>query len=392
MDTVRRLAAALLLAACAPGATCGPSAATSPTPATITPSAAATTSTPNLTTAATAIASPTVAPSPTAREASRYGYITASEGRIVVRGERATDSSLAIGGDAPAASHDGTRIAFWRTGPQGNNAPELRIVEVASGSERVVTMAPSGWNGGAIAWSDDDAGLLYEVDRARDPNAPPGPPVAPPSRMFSIDLSTPSAQPVTDPALDFDRGLVFIPLAWERSEGVAAALTTGEGGYAVEWVVWDKKAGSVKKTRFPWQIIHGDVRVSANASMVLANDRGANALRFWPLADIGNAQTLPPGPDPTVTSRDASWRPGSQSDFAWVTGFSVSLYTFGTDRVPTSLYRGRSDVAIATWRADGSGLLLNESGRGVFVVDLATLQPTALPHVGFTTIGGVLLR
>jgi hypothetical protein len=45
-----------------------------------------------------------------------------------------------------------------------------------------------------------------------------------------------------------------------------------------------------------------------------------------------------------------------------------------------------------TWRADGSGLLLNENGRGVFVVDIATLQQTALPHLGFTTVGGVLLR
>lgn len=390
MDTMRRLAAALLLAACAPGATCGPAVRTSPTSPAITPSATATTSA-TLTTAPTATAS-TAVPSPTAGGPSRYGYVTASEGRIVVRGERPSDPSLSIVGDAPAASHDGTRIAFWRTAAQGSRAPELRIVEVPSGSERVVTTAPSGWSGGAIAWSDDDSGLLYEVDRVRDPNAPPGPPVAPPSRMFSVDLSAASAQPVTDPALDFDRGLVFIPLAWDRSEGVAAALTTGEGGYAVEWVVWDQKAGSVRKTRFPWQVIYSDVSVSANASLVLANDRGANALRFWPLADIGNVQTLAPRPDATVRSRGASWRPGSQGDLAWVAGSSASLHTFATDRVPTVLYRGQSDLTIVGWRADGSGLLLREGGGSVFAVDLTTLRRTELSHLGAAIVGGVLLR
>src|SRR6202008_1926887 len=176
------------------------SAATSPTPAatatsattatastTASATAAPTTAAPT-TAAPTATASPPVAPSPTAG-ASRYGYVIASQGRIVVRGERETDSSLAIGGESPVASHDGKRIAFWRTGPQGNNPQELRIVEVASANERVVVTAPAGWSGGAIAWANDDSGLLYEVDRIRDPNASPSPPSAPPSRMFSIDLA-----------------------------------------------------------------------------------------------------------------------------------------------------------------------------------------------------------
>jgi len=397
---MKRLLAAVLLVACAPGASCGFSGATPPSPgATATPAATATASaTAAPTTAApstaapTATASPTVAPSPTAGDASRYGYVIASQGRVVVRGERETDSSLAIGGEYPVASHDGKRIAFWRTGPQGNNPQELRIVEVASANERVVVTAPAGWSGGAIAWANDDSGLLYEVDRIRDPNASPSPPSAPPSRMFSIDLAAASPAPVTDPALDFSGGLVFIPIAWDKSGGIAVALTTGEGGYAAEWVVWDKKASTVKKTRFPWLILYGEVKVSSNGSTMVANDRGANALRFWPAADIGNTTTLTPSPDGTLKSLGASWRPGSAGEFAWVTGFSVSLYTYQTDRVPTLLHRGQSDVALVTWRADGSGLLLNENGRGVFVVDLATQQQTALPHLGFTTVGGVLLR
>jgi len=255
-----------------------------------------------------------------------------------------------------------------------------------------VTTAPSGWNGGAIAWSNDDSGLLYEIDRIPDPNAPPGPPVAPPSRMFSIDLSTASAQPVTDPALDFDRGLVFIPLAWDTSAGIAAALTTGEGGFAAEYLVWDKRAGTVKKTPFPWPVLAGSVRPSADGTVMLANEfQRDGGLRFWGIRDIGNSQRLTPIPD-TARSVDASWRTGTKGDFAWVTGFSVSLYTFATDRVPILIHRGQSDVAILAWRPDGSGIVLSEIGRGVFVVDLTTLQATALPHLGNPLLGGVLIR
>jgi len=391
---VRRVIWTVLLAACAAPA------ASTPSP-TIPTSSPAPTTTVTATPAATPTNAPSssVSPSSAAADPARYGYVMASQGRIVVRGERATASALALGGNAPAASHDGKRIAFWRTGPQGSNPQELRIVDVISGTERVVTTAPSAWNGGAIAWSNHDSGLLYEIHRVADPNAPPGPPVAPPSRMFSIDLAAPSAQPLTHASLDFDRGLVFIPLAWDEAAGIAAALTTGEGGYAAEWVVWDKKANTVKKTRFPWQVIYGDVSVSTDASMALANDWGANALHFWPLADIGNDQRLTPRPDATVKSRGASWRPGARGEFAWVTGSSVSLYTFATDRVPTPLASGQ-DIAIVGWRADGSGILVTQFGGGIFVVDLATLQVTPLPNlapVGAAEslgppVGGVLLR
>lgn len=390
---VKRIALLVALVACTGPTTTTPSASVA---LSLTPTIA-----PATTNAPAASATSTAPPSPSATSAdpSRFGYVFVSPGGIIVRGERATDTPIEIGGTAPAPSHDGRRIAFWRTGPQGNTPAELRIVDVATATERLVTTAQSGWNGGAIAWSSDDGGLLFEVNRIVDPNAPPGPPTAPPSRMFSIDLATPSAQPVTHPALEFSGGFVFIPLAWDKSAGVAAALTTGEGGYAVEWVVWEKKANTVKKTRFPWQILYTDVRVSANASMVLANDSAANALRFWPLSDIGNVQTLPPGPDVTVMSRGASWRPGTPNQLAWVTGRSVSLYTFATDRVPTLLASGQ-DIAIVGWRADGSGLLVTQFGGGIFLVDLTTLQVTPLPHlapVGAAQslgppVGGVLLR
>ena len=372
-----------LLAACT-----APAVVTSPSP---TPTVTLATST-----APKETASPTqtVAASPTAGDPSRYGYILASQGRIVVRRERETDASIVIGGDAPVASHDGTRVAYWLT---ATSPQELRILAVASGAERAVTTIAAGQGGGAIAWADDDTGLLYETHSTAA--TPPGPPTAPPSQLFSYDLSASQNAVATDAALKNAGGLVFIPLAWDKSEGIAAALTTGEGGFAADYIVWDKRPSAttaVKRTIFPWRVTYGSVQANSNATTVLANDFDLNGLRFWPLADIGNAQHLTPLPG--TKSLGASWRPWPLQaqtfggEFVWVTGFSAALYTFATDRVPTQLHRGQSDVAIAGWRADGSGVLLTENGLGVFVVDLATGKETPLPHLGRPLAGGVLLR
>lgn len=314
-----------------------------------------------------------------------------------MRGERAADSPLAIGGNLPAPSHDGKRIAFWRTGPQGNNPQELRVVEVATGAERMLTAIPLGQGGGAIAWANDDTGLLYETHSTAEP--PPGPPTAPPSQLFSYDF-VPSANAIaTDPALRNSGGLVFIPLAWDKAAGIAAALTTGEGGFAAEYIVWDKRAATVKRARFPWGVLYSAVQPSPEATMMLASEFDRSGLRFWPIGDIGNAQRLTPPPDAAGKSVGASWRPGARGDFAWVTASSVSLHTFATDRVPTLLASGQ-DIAIVGWRADGSGILLTQFGGGISVVDLATLRVTPLPHlapVGAAEslgppVGGVLLR
>src|SRR2546428_10669112 len=110
---------------------------------------------------AAATATPTQAATPTAAstDPSRYGFVLSSQGRIVVRPERSTNAVLAIGGDAPGASHDGKRLAFWRTGPQGNNSHQLRIADGPSGSERRLTTLPAGAGGGGLARAADDTGL-----------------------------------------------------------------------------------------------------------------------------------------------------------------------------------------------------------------------------------------
>ncbi len=113
---------AALLISCAP-----PVSAPSPTGTAVEPP-------PSRTPSLAPTSNPTAAPSPTG-DPSRYGVLLQAPSRIFVRRERPlTDVILAVGGEQPAASHDGKRIAFWRTGPQGNNPQELRIAEIIRSS------------------------------------------------------------------------------------------------------------------------------------------------------------------------------------------------------------------------------------------------------------------
>ena len=310
-----------------------------------------------------------------------------------MRPERSTDTVLAIGGEAAVASHDGKRIAFWKTGPQGNNPQELRIAEIPGGAERLLTSLPAGHAGGALAWANDDTGLLYEE---HDPT-PSGPvPGAGPklSMLMSFDLTATQAPGETASSLMLTNGLVFIPLAWDRAGRMSTALTTGEGGYAVDYITWDRNVqpgnqNPVKFTKFPWLLLYVTVHASPDARMSLAIDQTANVLRVWPAADISKAADVSPG-TPRVTG--AKWRPGAARDVAWVLDNTVvGTFTYQTSNSGT-IYRAQNSVRIMTWRVDGSGLVLNEGGRGTFVVEIATGQMTALTGFGDFIAGAVFVR
>ena len=358
-------------------------------PASASPSTTAT-SAPSTTPSATATATPPA--SATASDPARYGYVNASAGRIAVRAERSTDVILAIAGEQPAASRDGKRIAFWRTGPSGSNPQELRIVDVPGGAEQRLTSLAAGFAGGAIVWSNDGNGLLYEV-HSTDlfPGAGGGPKS---SRLESFDLLATQAPGATDSALMLTNGNVFVPLAWDKAGQLATALVTGEGGFGLGYVTWDRRtqpagASAVKRTQFPWQVVAFTVQASPDATLLLAIDGAANVLRIWPAADITKADQVAPG---AARITDAQWRPGVRPDVAWVLDDqNVGVFTNQTSSVGT-IYRGQSQVRLLSWRVDGSGLVLNEFGKGVLVVDRATLQVTALPHLGAVIAGAVLLK
>ena len=372
---------ALIFAACAPVA-----APASPTPTSI-PSGAA-----------TAVPSPTVAvtSTPTATsDPSRYGYIVPSAGRIVVRAERSNsvDNVIAVGGEQPAASPDGKRIAFWRTGPQGNNSQELRIVDLPGGTERMLMSIPAGSVGGPIVWSSDGTGLLYAVHSAAlFPGAGGGPRS---SRLESFDMSVTPGAGASDSQLMLSNGSVFVPLGWDKAGALSTALVTGEGGQGRSYVTWDRRAqpagqSAVTFSPFPWQVTADTVQASYDAKRMLAIDGGANVLRIWPAADIAAADQV--GPGTTGKIMDARWRPGPRlADVAWVLDQNVGVFTYQTSSVGT-IHRGQATVRIMAWRVDGSGIVLYEFGRGALVVDMSSGQATTLSGFDGVIAGAVLLR
>lgn len=369
-DVARLAVIALALVACG-----GPAVVPSPTPPAPAP-------TPTASSVATSTAPPSADPT-------RYGLVVPGAGRTIVRSERSTDAVLAIAGDQAAPSHDGKRIAFWRTRPEGGNPHELRIAEIPVGTERLLTALPAGVGGGAIAWSNDDTGLLYAVHSLEPVTAVGAGPRF--SRLQSIDVAAAPAPAVTS-ELVLGAGRVFMPLAWDRPAQIASALTTGEGGMALEYVTWDRKMppgqGATKSTPFPWPVFAGTVRASHDATRVLAIDGDANALRIWPVADIGASDMVSPGAG-RIT--DAWWRPRPAADVAWVVDQNVSVLTYQTSSVRT-VYRAPAMVLIMAWRVDGSGLILYEQGRGPLVVEIASLQVVTLAGGGEATGGAVLLR
>lgn len=344
---------------------------------------------------ATAVsASPTVTatrgPIPTSDPA-RYGYIVPSAGRFVVRAERSTDAVIAIGGEQPAASPNGRRIAFWRTGPQGSNPQELRIVDVPGGAELMVTRVAAGSAGGSIVWSNDSTGLLYEVHSTQlFPGVGGGPRF---SRLESFDLAATQTQGATSGELMLTNGQVFVPLGWDKAGALSTALVTGEGGMGLSYVTWDRRSqpagqSPVKFTRFPWAVIAFTVQASIDAKRMLAIDGAANVLRIWPAGDIAAADGVV---SPGGKINDARWSLGVSSELAWVLDRSLAYFITPTGSSVT-LHRGQGDLQIMALRADGSGIVLNEVGRGVLVVELSTGQATMLTDFGGSIAGSVLLR
>jgi hypothetical protein len=372
--------AALLISCAAP--------ASAPSPSAVTNAPATTSAAPSKT--ATAVPS-TAAPSPTS-DPSRYGVLLQAPGRIFVRRERPlSDVVLAIGGEQPAASHDGKRVAFWRTGPQGNNPQELRIVDVIGGAERMLAALPAGDLGGAIVWANDDTGLLYEAHSSQLlPGAGGGPRS---SRLESFDLAVSQAPGATDSQLVLTGGSVFVPLAWDKGGALASALITGEGGQVGQYVTWDRKTqpggqSAVKRTPFGWPANAFSVRPSHDAKLMLAIDLAANALRVWPTGDITGSALIRPA---TGVPTDARWRSGTPRDVAWVVGPNVEVFTYGTSSVGT-VYGGKGQPMIQGWRADGSAIYLFESVRGTFVVEIANLSQTNIWPDDLAVVGGTIVR
>jgi hypothetical protein len=262
-------------------------------------------------------------------------------------------------------------------------------MDVPGGAEQRLTSIAAGLIGGPIVWSSDGTGLLYAVQSAElFPGAGGGPRSA---ALESFDLSTPQAPAATNSELRLTSGAWFVPLSWDKAGMLATALVTGEGGGGRNYVTWDRRAQpgsqSVRFTQFPWLVVADTVHASPDAKRLLAIDLAANVLRIWPAADIAAADMVGPG---AAKLSDARWRPGAAADVAWVIDQSVGMFTYqsGSSGI---IHRAQGALRIMAFRVDGSGIVLNEQGRGVFFIDTSG-QRTELSDFGGFIAGAVLLR
>lgn len=367
----------------APGAVPAPRGTASPTLEAPTPAA---TVTPTATLAAAA------SPSPTAAGATDpYGYVFTMEDRIIVRRERDATPIFELAGVSPAVSPDGKRLAYWRTTPDVG-ATDLRVLDVADPrSDRSVLTLTGQTVGGGVVWSNDGQGLLV-VTQSREMFGH----CFAQSTVVVLDLATtpPATRSATEQG---SSACVYLPLAWDRPGQVAAAVTTGPGGAATEYVTWNGNAADpFARAPVPREIFAPDVQASADAKLVLGLDRTANTLRVWPILDITQAGEV----RHPLRIASAFWRPGATAPYEviWTMGFRIDLFRYRTS-FSTTLHTSTTDVGVVAVRPDGSGVFLREvSGQPPpasrwMVVDIATRQATDVAAGGLHFVSrGVLLR
>jgi hypothetical protein len=287
-------------------------------------------------------------------------------------------------GGRVAVSSDGKRVAYWRTG----QTPEweLRVFDVATPtSVRTVVTLPSTLQGGALAWSTDAQGVIYAAETPGYGGITGG---AGRAIVNAIDATAPLA-PMNDVLPARTDGGVYLPIAWDRSKKVFAAVVTGEGGYVFEYAAAGPNGPKVTRAT-AGQMIANQVEASPDGARALGIDIQANVVRIWPITDFAGSFPVGPGADSRITA--AHWR--SANEVGWTYGARFGLFMPQTSSSRT-VFTGSNELALVAFRADGSAALVGQvaSPTGAVIVDMQTgaTTPSTISRVAVAR-RGVLLR
>lgn len=273
-----------------------------------------------------------------------------------------------------AASPDGTRVAYWAGSSPGTI--ELRVVDVASpGLATAIYRPPAEQRGTALAWSSDGAGIVFSLEGWPTPGGPVG--AVSSTALLVIEATGGAARTLAT------NDAVYVPLAWDRVSGVAAAGLTGDGGYMTAYLT-ARTAGdpAPRRTAMPEPILMGSVRVSADQRYVLGwfFAGQAGTLRWWKLADAGAMVT---GPKLEV---QPTWRPRS-NQIGWVVNQTLQLMDVERGVMSSAALPPGSYLTLA-FRVDGSAVAAT-SGTSYVLLDIASGRSAALSVDGYI-VGGVL--
>lgn len=296
-----------------------------------------------------------------------------------------------------AVSPDGRQIA-WFTPRVEAQPQQMRIASAADVTKsQLVRTIGAGELGGTIVWSNDASGLLYQTYTEEPAPTPPSPPGNPSLyAIHAFDLSgttTPDRVVLTSPI----RGLVLLPIAWDRAAGVAAVVETGEGGFMGSYDVLRFTGSDVivtKAQRPVDQVLAFSMSASSDAKLVLAATfENGGSLSWWPLADFGARKTI-------TGARTGLWHPqthevatigGCAGDPVCGPNGGVRLLDVekGTSRIVYGA--STANLSLRTFRADGSAVILaapQPPGANLYDYTLVPLSGAA--PVTFKDVNGLL--
>jgi hypothetical protein len=294
-----------------------------------------------------------------------------------------------------AVSPDGRQIA-WFT-PEATQPQELRIATAADlPTSKVLRTLNADERGATIVWSNDASGLLYSV---HGPDIPTG--VIPSSsatyavHVFDMRGTTTPDRVVLTSSIG---ALVLVPIAWDRTTNVAAALETGEGGYMTSWDVIrfnGTEATTTKTAVVPnGSMLAFSVAASSDAKLVVGGSFGnGGSLVWWPLADFGTRQTIPGGPN-------GHWRPqthelatigGCAGDPACGPSGGVRLINVDTGASRIVYGLTTANMNLRTFRADGSAVIVYApQAPGATITDYTLVPLSGSPPITFMEVNGLL--
>lgn len=363
--------------------------AISPSPsgtATTAPAASASSTSPGATPTAAATGTPV----------GGYGYVVIGGGGLAIvdeSGKTIQQHACGVPGRGcgqqfVSVSPDGRRVAFWRAG-QGSRWELATFEATAPADVRGVATLPDGIEGQTVLWATDSRGLLFSAQTVGYGGIRGG---AGKATLSGLDTTTPA--PATDLMPARTDGFFYVPVAWDRAKDVVAAVTTGEGGFLVDYVV--TVGGRTTATRAEAGRF-GAFRViaSPDAARVLTSDGSANTLQVWPVTDFGARFKANPGTNlPRITG--ALWR--TSSEIAWSYGDRLDVLIVQSEG--TKMVYTAPGVRLVAMRPDGSAALVASGGQlnvsdGMFVVDVATGKATSFGAMDVAQVvvpRGVLLR
>jgi hypothetical protein len=360
-----------------------------PTPtSTASPTVAAATPTGTVAASPSATATAAASPAPTTTtDPNDYGYVFTVEERIEVRRERDASLVFELAGVAPAVSVDGKRLAYWRL-EQNVGATDLRVLDVANpaGDRSVFTLSGQTL-GGSIVWSNDGQGLLVST-YSRERITGGGIESCPiDTELLMVDLSTTPAGTRSAGS----GGCALIPVAWDRPGKIAAAVVTGPGGYATEYLTWNGNAApEFRRAEFPHGLVlASSIQASADAEFVMGLEDSLTALRIWPIDDSAKAERI----ESPLSIGSPHWRQGPTPPYevTWRVGNHIDLFRYQSD-LSMRLYTSRGSVAVTAVRPDGSAILISEIVGGpppppnrLFALEIGTRKVTDM----WTKFGGV---